>query len=309
MKLSPPDSRNPTSWRRVGGAFLVGLALAPGLLPAAAPAPTRIYPEPPSFLLLRLGGDRVHLNYTPGSLDRAANLQQRFEIVARSFERWTKHRVDYTIFVLSRREWGEAGIAVEYGIPVRVGTSGIAVPSRGDPGTVKLWSGLLDGMLPSVVGTPVLGSPQEVASLVVADLVAQVLAGEVLADVLGLMGDEPWIRGTMAQLAALSVVVRQGTDRPEDLAVLYRQLLSRRPAKTFSLRDDRDGVAVADWLWFQAQYHFAAREIYDKMGKDALKKMHKLGKKNKLTASHLRRKNKALDARLESQFAVVSRQR
>lgn len=303
MKLLKPVF---SFWRCA--ALAAGLVLVPGML-SAGPAPTRVYPEPPSFLLLRLGGNHAHFHYTPGSLDRTANLQQRFEIIGRGFERWTGQRIDYKVFVLSRREWDEAGFDVEYGIPVRVGTTGIAVPAHGDAETVELWSGLLDGMLPSVVGTPVLGSPREVASLVVADVVAQLLAGEVLADVLGLVGDEPWIRGVMAQLATLSVVLRQGTDRPEDLAVFYRRLQSRHPPKTYSLRDDRDGLAIEDWLWFQAQYHFAARAIYDKEGKDALKKMHKLSMKNKLTASQLRRKHKALDEWLGSQFAVVSRQR
>ncbi|HEX9733495.1 MAG TPA: hypothetical protein VGG06_16105 [Thermoanaerobaculia bacterium] len=308
MKLLTPVFPISPRARQIAGLLLAGLALAPGPL-GAGPAPTRVYPEPSSFLLLRLGGDRAHSHYTPGSLDRTANLKARLEIVARSFERWTKLRVEYTVFVLGRREWEEAGIDVEYGIPVRVGTSGIAVPARGDAGTVELWSGLLGGMLPSVAGTPLLGSPQEAASLIVADVVAQVLAGQILADVLGLVGDEPWIRGAMAHLAALTVVLRQGTDRPEDLAVLYRRLLSRHPPKTFSLRDDRDGLAAADWLWFQAQYHFGARAIYDKEGKDALKKMHKLSSKGKLTASQLRRKHKALGQWLDDQFAAVSRQR
>jgi len=307
MKLLTPVLLIPRRVRLLAGLVLAGLVPAPGLL--AGPAPTRVYPEPPSFLLLRLGGDHAQFHYTPGSLDRTANLQQRFEIIGSRFERWTGQRVDFKVFVLSRREWGEAGFDVEYGIPVRVGTTGIAVPAHGDADTVKLWSDLLHGMLPTVVGTPVLGSPQEVASLVVADVVAQVMAGEILVDVLGLAGDEPWIRGVMAQLASLSVVLRQGTDRPEDLAVLYRQLLSRHPPKTFSLRDDGDGLSIEDWLWFQAQYHFAAHAIYDKDGKDALKKLHKLSKKNKLTASQLRRKHKALDEWLGSQFATVSRQR
>lgn len=309
MKPVTPHSRRARTGRRLRVSLVAGLAVLPGLLLAAEKAPTRIYPEPPRFLLLRLGGDRAQLHYTPGSLDRTANLQRRLELVARGFERWTDHPIDYTVFVLNRREWQEAGIDVDYGMPVRVGTRGIAVPARGDAGTVELWAGLLDGMLPSVAGTPVLGTPQEAASLVVSDVVAQLLASQILVETVGLVGDEPWVRGLTAHLAALSAVERLGTDRPEDLAVFYRQLASRHPPRTLSVRDFRDDLELRDWLWFQAQYHAGARVVYDKEGKDALKKMRKLHKKGKLTASQLRRKQKGLDDWLQGSFAAVSRQR
>lgn len=302
---------------------LLGLVLAdPGTClaqqrgartPEKRPAPTRLYPEPAaSFLLLRLGGDRAHFLYTPGSLDRAANLQERMEIVARTFERWTKKQhVDLAVFVLNRRDWEDAGINVEYGIPVRIGTRAIAAPARGDAGTVALWSGLLAGRLPSVIGTPILGTPEELASLVVADVFVQVQAGEILVDFLALYGDEPWVRGVIAHLAALAVVLRVGTDRPEDLEALYRQFLIRHPPKTFSLRDYQPELSLEDWLYFQAQFHFAARAIFDKEGKDAVKKMQLWKKKggNAISADRLRRKYKDLDAWLTENFSVVSMRR
>ncbi len=275
----------------------------------ALKAPTRLYPEPARFLLLPLGGDRAHFYYTPGSLDRAANLQQRMEIIGRSFERWAGQRLEYVVYVLNRREWQEAGIDVEYGIPVRIGGQGVAAPARGDGATVDLWSELLGGVLPNVVGTPVLSSPEEVASMVTADVLVQLQAGQILVEALDLTGNEPWIGPLMAQLASLAVVVRAGTDRPEDLGVFYSQLLRRHPPKKFSVRDFRPDLALEDWLWFQAQFHFGARTIYNKEGKNTLKKMAKLSRKSRLEGELLRRKYKALDEWLRTSFSAVSFQR
>jgi hypothetical protein len=274
----------------------------------ARKAPTRLYPEPPSFGLLPLGLDRARFYYSPGSLDRAANLRARMEIVESAFENWADQPVGLVVFVLSRRVWEEAGIDVEYGIPVRLGTKSIGAPARGDAGTVELWSEILDGRLPHVAGTPILGTPEELASMVVSDVLVQVLAGEVLVDLLGLYGTEPWVRGVMAHLAALSVSRRKGTDRPEELEVFYHQLLSRRPAKSFSLRDYSPELSLEDWLWFRAQFHFAARAIFDKEGKKSVKKMREFKKKGKglIAADRLRRKYKHLDAWLDESFSVVS---
>lgn len=298
---------------RVIPVVVLCLALWPGPPPEASEldaleAPVRLYPEPRSYLLLPLGGDRTHFRYTPGSLDRAANLQQRLEVLAHTFERWTDQPFAVKVFVLSRREWEEARIDVRYGIPVRVGARGIAAPSRGDPDTVQLWSELLGGRMPTVMGTPVLGTPQELASMVVADKLVQLQAGQILVDNLGLQGDEPWVGSVVAHLAALSVALRIGMDRPGELEGLYRQLLSRHPPKTFSLRDYGPGLSLRNWLYFQAQFHFAARTIFDKAGKDSLKKTLKLRNKGggTLPADRLTHKYKQLDEYLKANFSVVS---
>lgn len=299
--------------------LLLAVAPAVGVLgtPALAAeggarkAPTRLYPEPPSFRLLPLGIDRARFYYSPGSLDRAANLRARMEIVEGAFEKWADQPIGLVVFVLSRRAWEEAGIDVEYGIPVRLGAKSIGAPARGDPETVELWSELLDGRLPNVAGRPILGTPQELASMVLSDVLVQVLAGEVLVDLLGLYGTEPWVRGVLAHLAAVSVSLRKGTDRPEDLEVFYRQLLSRRPPKSFSLRDYSPDLPLEDWLWFQAQFHFAAQAVFDKEGKKSIKQMRELKKKGKglIAADRLRRKYKKLGAWLDESFSIVSFQR
>ena len=278
---------------------------------AARKAPTRLYSPPPSFLLLRLGGDRAHIYYVPGSLDRAANLQNRMEVVGQAFQKWSKRPVELVVFLLSPREWEEAGIDVEYGIPVRVGMAAIAAPSRGSPATVALWSELLNGRLPTVIGTPILGTSEELASMMVSDVLVQVLAGEILVDFMGLYAKEVWMRGVVAHLAALAVARVKGTDRTQDLEFFYRQHLSRHSPKTYSLRDYSNDLSFEDWLYFQAQFHFAARAIFDKEGKDAIKKMGKLKKKGNglIPTDQLRRKYKDFDAWLQDNFSMVSFQR
>ena len=224
-ELDRPESALKAVMHHATALLVASLAVVAGVRPAAAEtgesrrAPTRLHAEPPGFFLLPLGGDRAHFRYTPGSLDRASNLQQRIEVLARGFERWLDQPVNYTVFVMSRREWQEAGIIVDYGIPVRVGMRGLAVPAQGDEDTVELWSGLLGGMLPTVVGTPIRGTPQEVASMMMADVVAQLLASEILIDTAELAGDQPWVRAVMTQLAALTVVKRLAQAMRADLGV------------------------------------------------------------------------------------------
>lgn len=299
--------------------FLVCLFLMPTLaVPAVCDAqttppnrvaPTRLYPEPPIYLLLRLSGDRTTIYYTPGSLDRAANLQQRLERVTRGFERWADRRLDLKIFLLSRREWEEAGISVPYGVPVRAGAYGILAPARGDTETVELWLELLDGRLPNIVGTPVLGSPEELASLVMADVLVQLLAGEILVDSLGLAGDAPWVRPLMTQLAALTAVQRAGTDRPEDLAVMWGQLAKLRPPRSFAVTDYSPDLSLVEWLAFEARLHGGARVIYDKLGKKSIEKMIDLRKKGDgtISADHLESKVEPFSEWLRETFTAVSR--
>jgi len=69
-------------------------------------------------LLLDLPGDLVFIRYTPGTLDRSASLQKRFEIVAKEFTRTGFQRNSLVIYVLSRDDWNEAGLRETYGMPL-----------------------------------------------------------------------------------------------------------------------------------------------------------------------------------------------
>jgi len=271
-------------------------------------APTHLYTEPNAYLLLRMAGDRAHFRYTPGSLDRAANLQQRLEVVSRGFERWTKRHIEFIVYILTREEWEQTGYSVAYGIPVRVGSNGLAAPAFGDDETVRLWAHLLDGVLPSVPGRPLRGTPQHAATLMVADVLVQLQASEMLVDAIGLGGDDHWVRGVMAHLAAFTVSSRLEIDRLSDLELMYRQLIEKRGAKAFSVRDYHAEIGIEDWLWFQGQFHFGARALYENEGKDALKKMVKLRKRSDgvLRGERLLRRYKGLNRWFRSSFSAVS---
>lgn len=279
--------------------------------PTALVAPTHLYPPPPRYLLLPMSGDRASVRYTPGALDRSANLQRRLELLTRYFERWGGEHVEVLVFVLGRTEWEQAGFNVTYGLPVRVGETALAVPAEGDPGTVELWQTLLDGRLPRIAGTPIRGTPEEAASLLVSDLLAQTLCAEILVDSTGLAGDAFWVRGVLTHLISWMMAERLGTDRPEDVVTLYEQFLRWHAPRTLSVRDYGHDVVLADWLYFQAQFLEGARAVYAKAGKESLKKMIKLKKKGggTLASEDLRRKFKGVDEWLRTSFTTVSRKK
>lgn len=296
--------------------LLAAVVALPGLAagevdPTSLVAPTSLYPPPPRYLLLPMAGDRISIRYTPGALDRSANLQHRLELLTRYFERWTGQRVEVLVFVLGRREWEQAGFNVAYGLPLRVGEAGLAVPAAGDDGTVELWQTLLDGRLPRITGTPILGSPEEAASLLVSDLLAQALCAEILVDSTGLSGDAFWVRGVLTQLISWMMAERLGTDRPDDVLTLYAQFLRWHEPRTVSIRDYSHDVNLADWLYFQAQFLEGARAVYAKAGKESLKKVIKLKKKGRGTVEgeDLRRKFKGVDEWLRTSFTTVSRKK
>ena len=295
--------------------LLFGLVASPAVsaqAPAAVlQAPTRIHPKPAVYFLLRLPGDFATVRYTPGSLDRAANLQTRLELAARAFKRWIGFRLEVDVYVLSRDEWQQAGYEVPYGVPIRIGQRGLAAPAEGDPGTVELWADLLKGTLPAVAGTPIRGTPQQAATMILADFVSQLQMCEILVDEAGLAGDEHWVRSLMTHLASVDLVRRYEEVRLRDLDTMY-QLLSRDGGpKAFSARDYGPDLGLKDWLWFQAQFHRGAQAIIAKTGKGSLKKMKQMRKKTDgvLAGERLLRRFDGLDAWYHESFTAVSLQR
>jgi hypothetical protein len=312
--------RRSTAARRVFAALVAtALALpagvwaqAPAEPPPAAPAelaaPNRLFPRPAVFLLLPLSGDRVPVRYTPGALDRASNLQTRLELLARAFHRWTGEEPQIEVFVLLRREWEEAGYEVPYGLPVRAGERGLAVPSEGDAGTVALWSELLGGRLPGIGGVPLRGSPQEAATMALADVLTQILAAEILVDEHGLAGDRPWLRGVMAQLVSRAFTRQFEPARLGDLRTMFAHLGHRYGPREMSARDFRPELGLRDWLWFQAQFYEGAGVLLEEEGKGAVKRMKKLRKKGggELRADELLRRYQELDGWFRGSFSAVS---
>ncbi len=288
--------------------------MAPAWAQEASPAivaPTRLYPEPAVYFLLRMNGDFATMRYTPGSLDRAANLQSRLEVSARQFKRWVDVKLEIEVYVLSREEWQQARYDVPYGVPVRVGRRGLAAPAEGDAGTVELWADLLQGMLPAVAGNPIRGTPQQTATMVLADLITQLQVAEILVDEVGIGGDQQWVRGLMTHLASVDLVRRFEPVRLGDLDTMY-QLLAQNPGpRAYSARDYDPDLGLSDWLWYQAQFHVGAQVIIGKTGKGSVKKMKQLRKKSGgvLAGDLLLRRYDALNDWFHGSFTAVSLRR
>ncbi len=286
-------------------------AQTPAAAAAELVAPTRIYPEPAVYLLLRLSGDFATVRYTPGSLDRAANLQSRLELAARAFKRWVDTRLEVEVYVLSREEWREAGYNVPYGVPVRVGRRGLAAPAQGDEGTVELWADLLHGMLPAVAGVPIRGTPQQTATMVLADFVTQLQVSEILAEEIGIAAQEHWVRGLTTHVTSVALVRRFETMRLKDLDTLYQLAAREHGARAFSARDYGPDLSLRDWLWFQAQFHVGAQALVAKEGKGSVKKLKKMSRKGAgvLAGDRLLKHYKPLNEWFQTSFTSVSLRR
>ncbi len=310
----------PATTRRFSLAWILALCCA-GAMPAIGQpadgseatawiAPTRIYPEPAVYLLLRLAGDFATVRYTPGSLDRAANLQSRLELAARAFKRWVDTRLEVDVYVLSREEWNQARYDVPYGVPVRVGRRGLAAPAEGDEGTVELWGSLLQGMLPAVAGIPIRGTPQQTATMILADLLTQLQISEILADEIGIAGDEQWVRGLNTHVASVELTHRYEPTRMKDLDTLYQLAASDAGPRAFSVRDYGPDLSLRDWLWFQAQFHAGAQTVIAKAGKGSLKKLKKMSRKGDgITGDQLLKRYDTLNDWFHNHFTAVSLRR
>lgn len=273
------------------------------------PAPTGAYPPPGAFHLLRLAGDAAEVRYTPGSLDRAANVQNRLEVTARTYRKWVKVNIDPMVYVLGREGWSDAGYPAAFGLPLRVGDGDLAVPALGDPQTVELWTHLLAGDLPVVEGFLFRGTPQEAATMVLADVLIQRAAGELLIDRLGVGYEDVWVRELAVHIATQAAMNRIEPGRIPVLDALYHTMSALHARGTQSVRDFRTDLALEDWLWFQAQFHRGARLVLDDAdAKNAVQALRGMAKKGggQLTIEMLLRKWQGLQDWLHGTFTTVS---
>ena len=140
------------SWPRwvSGWTFLVLVASVPGFGQGGS-----------SMFLLDLPGDSVAVRYTHGSLDRAVQVQDNFELMVDDFRGWTRTKVGLLLFLLSREEWIELRYREPYGVPEAAGGRGIALPAWGDDGSVEVWQNLLGTRLPVLPDNPLRGTPDQ----------------------------------------------------------------------------------------------------------------------------------------------------
>ncbi len=205
--------------------------------------------------LLELGGGLVKVQYTPGSLYRAARLQERLEPLVRGLASWGAAAPPPVVYLLSREEWASMA-AAPYGLPAVVARGGLALCAWGDAGTVELWRGLVGGRLPAPAELPPRGSPEEAASVMLADLLAEVETARLMLRGAGLRGEEEWIDGLLAHVAARSVRLRQSPALDGELAGLYRALAAAAAVR--AAPDSGAAGSPARWLVDEARFDHAA---------------------------------------------------
>ena len=269
--------------RRSGRLTVTAAGILACWLPLATLASSSGGYSPLSFLL-DLRGDTVKVRYTPGSLDRAAHSQERFELVVADCKSWTRSPLTLVVYVLGPEEWQAAEVDRPYGLPQSMGTSELAVASWGDTDTVELWRGLLGRRLPVIEGTALRGSPEEVASIALHNLMAVVEAFRMCLAGSGISGDQPWIEGFLVQVMALSFVQKHEGGRLAEVDRVFASLAERGggPA-AHSLSEALEPQTVTSWLWGEAQFYRAAKLVAAEEGKSAAKAILKLADKKRGT--------------------------
>lgn len=234
------------------------------------PAPVELEADPleraPELLLLQ--GRFCEVRYAPGTLDRAAALQQRLDLFVEALMGVVPKRAGTLIprlRVIDSEHWETARFDRAWGLPAPVGELELAVPATGDPATVELARRLTGGYLPPLAGDPLIGTADEAASLVVADAILQVELAAAWARASGIRGDRPWIDGLLAHALARLAWERTDPGQMPAIADLFDRIAATRggavPPTLDGYRHDRtieerlafDSLLLrgADRLWVE----------------------------------------------------------
>jgi hypothetical protein len=259
----------------LAGLLITGCASAPPL--SAMPSSDAAGELSVSGLLL-LPGRTATVRYSPGSLDRAARVQERLELLAADWTKWCKRDIALGAYVLDRDEWGRAGITQTYGLPLRLGSTWMVVPGEGDDRTVTLWEGLVGGGLPAAEGMPMRGTPAEASSLGMADLLAQHQLAVGFVEMTGLTNGSVWLRDLLAHVVAGASFLRWEPARIGEVDALYQRAAAATPAPPLGATAVPE-QPVGPWLAAQARLYGAAQVVLAKDGDDAVKHLIKMRKK------------------------------
>ena len=261
--------------RRAAAPLAAAWLLAAACLAGAAGAPdeSRVLAN-----LLKLHGDRVPMLYSPGSLDRAAHLQQRLDAVAKDVQNWSGITLDVRGVVLSSDDWQALHIPVPYGLPQWT-TVGLAAPAWGDQHSVALWHGLIGSPLPWGGGDPLRGSRDEAASVALADTLLQVECSRLAAARAITVAGPDWIHELLSHVIALTAVAVHENERAAELDAVYAALGAHLPAPG----GIRAYAAAADYrvrLAYQPVFHRGAEIVVAKGGRKAAWTLLHVPKKN-----------------------------
>jgi hypothetical protein len=246
--------------RRVSAGLFLWIALAAMAAIQGSPA-TAQAPRPPGMrtidlpLLLDLPGDLAYVRYTPGSLDRSAAVQARFERFAQEFQKSGFPATAIVLYVLSREDWKEAGLRTPYGMPEPLGLDAIAVPAFADAPVVGTWRDRLGGELPLPQGQPILITPEESGALAVVDLVTQMEVARMLVRRASLGGDAPWIEPLLVHVALRLAWDRFEPGRIFEIAAILDRLSTQDETPGgHRLADWKDGLPFPERCWFDARF-------------------------------------------------------
>lgn len=249
------------------------IAVAVGLVAVSAVAT-----EPRLPFLLNLQGGMTQVRYTHGSLDRAANLQRRLDLLIGETARRLGVQSPLECLVMSREEWESMKWQWSYGLPLSVGPSRMAVPAWGDPDSLDLWEAALGRRLPPAPGMPMRGTPEEASALAVSDLLAQMVAAEALVEGSGLPVTEPWHVEAIADLMAVDGFMRYESLRLGEIDGLFR---------AFDASPGGAAVRGSELAWLKASAagYDAARLALSERGSAPLKKLIKRVRKKGLAVT------------------------
>ena len=257
------------------------------------------------MFLLDLPGETVSVRYTHGSLDRAVQLQDTFESMVADFRSWTRTKVGLVLFLLSREEWKELDYRAPFGVPEPAGGRGIALPAWGDDGTVEVWQKLLGTRLPVLPDQPLRGTPEQVASLGVGDLVASIDAARIMLRAAGISGDQPWVDELVAQVVVLTNIEEHHMSRLADVRMVFNDLAKAGGGPgVHPLSALGSPPSLRARLWFDSQFFSAAGLLIGAECKYPAKALFKHARKNggRVQATELLAKCPELSTWLDSSF-------
>ncbi len=261
--------------------LLIVLLFAPSLL--AQEVDPRYAVE---MRLLRLRGDHVDIYYTPGSLDRAANAQRRFELLVNHINRQLKATLALKIWVLGPEDWHGRDLERRpYGFPSFTDNGILAIPAWGTTETVALWRDLWGQVLPQAEGAPIRGSHAEAAALVLSDLVAMREVATLLVNQTGITGESLWMNHLFGTLAARSFGMQYEAQQEAGTFAFYERYAEREapctPYQWTVVPSERESLCRGAWL------NGAAQILEEEDGWKVLKQIRKLGRKGPITREQL----------------------
>jgi hypothetical protein len=256
--------------------LLAVLAVAQARASNAGPPPTPVSPSEP---LLGYRGLEVAIRYSPGALDRAVHVSKRLDLVVAELEKPLHLALPITAMVLRREDWERRGLTRAYGLPQPLSVGTIAVPAEGDRATVRRWKTWLGTDLPDLGGVPIIGTAEDASSLMLADIVLQVEICELILDRTPAAAAEPWIRGLLSHLAALSLWTRFEPSRRPEIEMVWTRLRGTiPPLLTLEARRLEAGdppLAVERWLLGEAHLFEGAVRAEAAGGEKAFQKLLK----------------------------------